>query len=399
MAAPKTDLLAPRSLLVVEGTRLKEDVTQFIESVEYTEEENCASRITIQVLNTGFRFLDERVFAEGNRIDLWMGYAGRPLHFMNRGYIVAPDPSFPRSGMPRLAVTAQDASRKLMDSGTSDKGKVYSKQRDSDIASSIFKEEGIAPFLFETKSLVTRVRKRGTTRWQFLQHLARIHGYVVWCRYSPEQGVDLGYFGPPDVDDQPSKHKFSYGTGEPDATLLSFDPRFSLPSQTTKVEVVYSDPKTRKTHRVTVEVKRKDAEKTRFAAATGTSKLKEKISNGPVVQLTVLGQREEVIADRQFYSPSDAKRFACGWFERRQRDFAFGRGVAVGSPDVRMGHVHELAGLGPRLSGDWQFTGVTHRVSGLSLAELEFTATKVALKSVVGAPGNLTGATQVEASL
>jgi phage protein D len=390
-------MLAPRYLIVVEGTKLKEDITQFISSVEYHEEQNSASKITLQVMNPNFVFLDERVFAEGNTLDLWMGYAGKALHFMNRGTIVKPDPSFPRSGMPRLTIVAHDASRLLMDTGAKDKGKVYRKVRDSDVVSKIFKEEGFAPFVFQTKPTVTRVRKKGTTRWQFLQDLASYHSFVCWVRWDPEKGTHVGYWGPPDVEDQPTKHKFIYGTGEPDATLLDFDPKMSLPSQTTKLEVQYLDPKTRKFHRIAVEVKKKDAEKTRFAAATGKEKLRKGIPNGPSVVLTVFGQREEVVMDRRFTSAADCKRWAQAWFERRQNDFVFGRGAILGSPDVRLGHVHELKGLGPRFSGDWQMTAVTQKMGEGALYETEFSANKVALKSVVGTPRNISGAKQEEA--
>jgi phage protein D len=389
MPSVKTDLLAPRYVIVIEGTKLKEDVTAYISSVEYEEEPNSSSKITLEVLNQDMRFLDERVFAEGNKVDLWMGYAGKPLHFMNRGIIVKPDPRFPRSGIPRMTITANDLSQTLMTTGAKDKGKVYSKTLDSDIVSKIFKEKGIAPFVFQTKGKVTRVRKKGKTRWEFLKELAKLHNFVVWVRYDPEQGTDLGYFGPPDVSDQPTKHKFVYGTGELDATLLEFDPKMSLPSQSTEVEVSYTDPKTRKVHRIKCEVKKKDAEKMRFTAATGKDKAKQKILNGPSVTLTCFGQREEVIADRVFSSPVEAKRFAAAWFDARQQDFLFGRGTIVGSPDVRLGHVHELKGLGLRLSGDWVLTRVSHRMGGSGLYETSFDGTKKALKSVVGAPENV----------
>lgn len=397
---PGVGQLAPRYVIVVEGTKLKSDVTAFIASVEYEEEQDRASKITLEVLNHGFRFLDEKVFAEGNEVDLWMGYAGKPLHFMNRGIIVKPDPRFPRSGIPRMTITAHDLSQNLMTVGAKDKGKSYAKMRDSEIAAKIFKEEGIGPFVFQTKGLVTRTRKRGKSRWEFLRELARLHNFTVWVRYDPTQRMYLGYFGPPDVSDQPTKHRLIYGTGEPDATLLEFDPRMSLPSQSTEVEVVWTDPKTRKSYRIKCEVKKKDAERTRFTAAAGAvgkgERLRKKVPNGPAVTLTCFGQREEVIADRKFTCPADAKRFAAAWFDARQKDFLFGSGVLLGSPDIRLGHVHELKGLGPRLSGDWVLTRVSQKMSGGSLYETSFTATKKVLKSVVGAPENVSKVTSEE---
>jgi phage protein D len=276
-----------------------------------------------------------------------------------------------------------------MDAGERDKGRTYSKKRDSEIAESIFKEIEVAPFTIQTKGLKTRTRKKGTPRWQFLKRIARLNGYVVDIRYDPTKKLHVGFFGPADAETQEEVFKFSYGTGEPDATLLEFTPDTSLPSQNTKLEVTYTDPKTRKTHRVEVEVVRKDAERTKFTGTDGAKKLKKEIANGPSVTLTVFGQSEEVITDRQFTSAKDAKRWASAWWDRRQREFSFGRGSVLGVNTLRKGQVHEFKGLGNRLSGKWQLTSVIHRQSGNSLYEVEMTATKVVLSSLVSAPGNV----------
>jgi phage protein D len=393
------DYVAPRYLITVEGTKLQADVTDYIDEVAYEEGEDVASKISLDVSNPGFLFLDAKVFAEGNAIDLWMGYAAKPLEFMNRCFVMKPNATFPRSGMPKIKVIAHDVSRKLMDAeegGKKDRGKTYAKKRDSEIAAAIFKEIEVAPFVVQTKGLKTRTRKKGTTRWAFLRRLARINGYVVNIRYDVQRKVHVGFFGPKDGEKQDDTFKFSYGTGEADATLLEFTPDVSLPSQSTKLEVAYTDPKTRKTHRVEIEVKRKKAEKTKF---TDTRKLKKPISNGPSVTLTVFGQSEEVVADRPFASVKDAKRWAAAWWLRRQEEFSFGRGVVLGVNKLRKWQIHELKGLGNRLSGDWQFTSVTHRQSGRALYEVEFTATKVVLDSLVSSPGSVANAKASETSL
>lgn len=406
------DYTAFRYLISVEGTKLKEDVTQFVESVAYEEGDELAAKVELQLLNPGFQFSESKIFAEGNAIDVWMGYVGKPLTFMNRGIVMKPNPTFPRSGFPRITVVAHDVTRKLMNTGKDDKGKTYRKKRDSEIAEDIFKEVEVAPFTEQTKGLRTRTRKKGTTRWEFLKRLARLNGYVVDVRYDEKMGTWLGWFGPAERTEQEEKFKFSYGTGEPDATLLEFYPDFSLPSQETSVEVAYTDPKTKKFHRLKVEVTKKDAEKTKFTAdavvkgfsrkaTTGKrpTDLKKSIPNGPTVTLTVFGQSEEVIADRAFGSVKDARRFAAAWFHRRQSEFVFGRGTLLGVASLRKGQVHELKGLGNRFSGDWQFTSVIHRQQKGSVYEVEFTATKAVLSSVVSAPGNVSKVKAKETAL
>jgi phage protein D len=292
--------------------------------------------------------------------------------------------------MPSLNVVAHDLSRKLMDADTTKKqnrGKVYSKKLDSEIAEEIFKEVEAAPFVFATKGRKTRVRKRGVTRWQFLRRLARINNFVVFVRYDVEKRANVGFFGPPDVADQPKKYRFSYGTGELDSTLLEFFPDLSLPSQATKLEMVYTDAKTRKTHRIEIDVSKK-SERTLFTAAGGKKPLKEQIKSGPSVTFTVFGQRTRTIVGRSFVSPADAKRFAAVWFQSMQDEFALGNGTLLGVETLRMGHVHELAGIGSRLSGDWHFTSVSHRMSG-DIYEVDFTARKVVLENVLGTPAGV----------
>jgi len=398
MRKVNVDHLAPRYLIRVEGTKLKADVTQFIRGVEYHEDEDSASRISLTVANPRFRFLESKIFAEGNRVDLWMGYVGRPLRFQNRGIIVRPNPLFPRGGMPVLNVVAHDVSRKLMEPGEGDKGKLYRKKRDSDIASEIFREIEAAPFVYETRAIQTRVRKRGVSKWEFLRRLARLHNFVVFTRYDPTRNVTYGFFGPPDQEDQPRKYSFVYGSGEPDATCLEFYPDLSLASQETELTLVYTDPKKRKTYSLQLKVRGKTAEVTKFSGVSGTRELKKEIRNGTEVQLTVFGQRAEVVPGKRFSSVREAKRWAAAWWARRESEFAFATGTVLGEADLRRGQVHAFRGLGNRLSGDWQLTSVTQRQDGRSLFESSFSARKVVLASVVGAPDSVSNVRREEAA-
>ena len=387
------DFAAARYLIKVEGTKLKDDITQYVDNVVYEEGEDVASKIELDVLNPGFRFCDQKVFAEGNAVDLWLGYVAHKLHFQNRGIIMKPNPGFPRSGIPRMKVVAHGAERKLM---TADpKGKTFKKLTDSEIFEKVVKEGDIQPFTIATKGPKTRTRKKGVSNWKFIQRLARINGYEISVRYDPIAGLYMGYFGPPeDEEEQADKFKLIYGTGDPDSTLVEFWPDFSLPSQETRVEVAYTDPKTRKTHRLIVEIDDKKAEKTLFVGGQKDT-IKKPVKNGPSVLFTVFGQSEEVIADRVFRTPADAKRFAAAWFARREKEFIFGRGVASpGIPSLRRRQVHEFKLPGPRLSGDWIITSVRQMMGQGQFYETEFTATKKVLDSKVGAPGNVAGVTK-----
>lgn len=382
--------LAPRYLIKVEGTKLSKDVTQYISSVEFTEQENSAAKIVISVSNCNFRFLDTKIFAEGNKLDLWMGYVSKPFKFMARGIIVKPNQNFPRSGIPILTVIAHDMSRKLMRLRENDNGKVYKKKRDSEIASLIFKSIEATPDVKATTGLKTRVRKRGVTPWQFLKKLAKINGYIITVKYDIKKKTNVGYFGPPLDENQPNKYNFIYGSGEQDSTLLDFRPDMSLASQETKLEMSYTDEKTRKTHKLVIDISDKKAEDTLFNASGGKKKLKKTIANGPSITFNIFGQQMKTVVGRTFKSTADAKRFAAAWFQSMQNEFVLGSGTVLGVSDIRRGHVHELNGLGNRLSGDWHFTSVSHSMQSGSIYEVRFTARKVVLDNVLGTPSGVT---------
>lgn len=406
----RTDFLAPRYLLKVEGTKLEADVTRFVESVEFEEDEDAASKITIKINNHGFRFCDAKVFAEGNRLDLWMGYVGQPLVFMQRGTIVRPDPDFPRDGTPMMTVVAHDASRRLMDVPDDDRGKTYRKMRDSEIAEAVFREVGASAFTYRTSEVVTRTRKRGDTRWEFLRDLALRNGFQFWLRYDPIERADVGYFGPPwrgARDDLPSfqteKYVLSYGTNEADALLLEFHPRMSLEGQDVKVKMTFTTLKSRRTREIEINVsklgQRSQAEKVKFTGAASTDRIRKPLATGPAVRFQAFGERMDVIPDRRFHSPKEARHFAVAWFRAMEDEFVLGRGTALGLPKLRRGQIHRFVLPSTRLTGDWRIVGTTHRMESGCVYETEIRARRLPPRSVVQSVADITPARVTEAPL
>lgn len=381
---------APRFLISVEGTKLKTDVTSLVSSVTYEEGDDVVSSINIDLMNPGFFFNENKMFLEGNKVDLWMGYAATnkdhgKLTFMNRCTVMKPNPRFPRSGMPTFNVECRhEATEKLMDDEPT--GKRYVGLKDSEIVERILNFVGVGSFTFETPargSKAVRLRRKGTSFWKFVQYLARINGYLLDVRHDIKQGLDLGYFGPTERSAD-NKFTFTYGTGDSDATLLDFDPDISLPSSKSKIEVTFIDPKTRKTRKFEIEADRRDAEEVKFVGPGGARPAQREVKNGPAVILSAFGERVETIADRQFKSIADAKRWVSAWWARREREFIFGRGTVIGEPTLRRGQVHRIVVPDKRLTGDWRITSVRHRMAAGSPYETEFTATKVVLGSKVG---------------
>lgn len=402
---PAYQNLAPRYLISVEGTKLRADVTQFVSSVEYEETEDLASKITLSVANPDFRFNNSKVFAEGNKVDLWMGYTGRDLTYMNRGIIVRPNVSFPREGMPMLTVVAHGFEALMMRDET--KGREFKRLYDAGIVSKLFEDVGIVGDpasggnVFLTDGIKTRWMKKGTSKWQYLQKLAQLNGYVAYVDYDIQKGAAIGSFGPPSaVRGQEEFYTFSYGQGEQDSSLLDFEADMSLVESPTTLEVVYTDPKGRRTHKATLEVSssplnraevafitrgvRGGKKRVKFSGTSGNDLIRDSIENGPRVKISVFGQSEEIIPNIRFGGPRDARRFAAAWWAMRERDFLFARGTTLGTPFLRRFQTHKFRLPGSRFDGDWRLSSVRHRMAGDSIYETEFTASKLVLASEVG---------------
>lgn len=375
MSYANPNFLAPRFIILVEGTKLKSDITSYISSLEYHEEEGASSKITLEVNNPRFRFCDSPVFAEGNSVDVWMGYGGHRMYFMNRGFIQRPNPEFPSGGMPVMKVVCHDLSRKLMQQ--KGKGKVYSKLRDSDIAKQIYQSlPNCGAFVFHTCGLKTRVRKREMTEWAFLEKLAKINGFEIYLRYNPEDTLHYGYFGPKDPN-QINDYNFRYGEDKT-SVLREFMPESNIADQKTEVTVVYNEWKTKRIMKVTVEVQPGDAApKVKFVGVLRDRRyVAESIKNGPAIAISAKGQEVEVIADRTFRAPGDVKRFVAAWWKLREKDFLTGTGTLLGIPDVRIGQEHTITCPSRRFSGKWRLTAVTHCIRTGGQYEIKFKGSK-----------------------
>lgn len=88
-----------------------------ISEVTFDETDCEATSITFTVQNMDMTLHESRLFAEGNSIDLWMGYDGHTPDYMGRGIIVELEPTFDADNPPTLNVTAYDIAHFMMEEG------------------------------------------------------------------------------------------------------------------------------------------------------------------------------------------------------------------------------------------------------------------------------------------
>jgi hypothetical protein len=121
------DLSPKFQLYVTNGddrVEIREDLSQYIESVEFESAVDMADMFEMSVLNPNFMFDngDDEAMADatthkwlqpGNEVELWGGY-GEPDTFIGRAILTKHMPQFPQDGVPKLVVKGYSKSYLMM---------------------------------------------------------------------------------------------------------------------------------------------------------------------------------------------------------------------------------------------------------------------------------------------
>lgn len=541
-----------------------------VSSVEWEENDCQASMMKLTIQNIDMQMHESRMFAEGNSIDLWMGYDGRHPDYMGRAIITTIEPEFSADSIPTLSITAYDISHFMMEEGRAEiqaegtkwwerhrqqpvnrpsaeqrqqqflaqqaetraardarrreleregisaevasvivpdvtleesgtraadspvtsvtvrnasaqqrtrtprsrtiirrariprrranRGKVWRNLRDDEIANQIFQSYGIVPYteavggnarsrtvttniqvnetavldnvldteaqavsrreqvalqglLFTSEQqrrantsvdregptldlanlpirAVTRVdtrtvritqevggrrvvQKAGTTDWEFLKKLAKNHGFIMFVFYYYETNSWIGYWGSPHNVPQHVQYDFHYNLREY-TTIKSFRPRISTRGQKTEIDMVFTDPSTRKRQRLRVAMENVSRYSPEFGGPDSTALMDEPLGNGPEVVLTIHGRRTSVQADRNFRSIEDARRWLMSFWYNHASEFCEAEGEFIqGIPEVHCRHKHLFGGF-TRFDGVYFLTQVSHKMSAGSMYTTSF---------------------------
>ena len=88
-----------------------------VSDMEWEENDCQADMMSFTVNNIDMQLHDSRLFAEGNSIDLWMGYDGRQPEYIGRGIVSTIEPDFSRDSLPNIRVSCYDISYFMMEEG------------------------------------------------------------------------------------------------------------------------------------------------------------------------------------------------------------------------------------------------------------------------------------------
>lgn len=413
------DDLAPNFDIKISGkdtnkaSQLFDYARNLIAGVEFEDDEELSSLFKLDVINqpqtlygqpANWRaVIDSKLFAEGNFIDLYMGY-GNLQFFMERVEIVKWLPDFPDDGPSSLVIKGFDGRHRMSKSNKpkgSKKKTFYRNLPDEMIVQKVAKKHG---FLAETdateakkKAVIgaggavqhvfkTRVQAPDKSDWEFLQKLADINRFDLWCSYDNKKSNYVINFK---KREDAGSALFTFTYNGDNGSLISATPDFSIQDQVTDVEVLFYDRKRRSIERTIIQESTK-SESVIFGGGRigpGLLEAKKTLSVGARVRFTAFGQTIDAFSDRPFKSKKEASNFVQNWLREREREFLIMQGRIVGYPLIRSRQIHELVGLGSRLDGFYRFTNVKHRMKPDSgIYHIDFTAHKILSEDITRRP-------------
>jgi uncharacterized protein len=300
-------------------------------------------------------------FELGADVELYLSYMGEgdPV-LMMKGEVVSVTPTFPAAGAPMCRVRALNYLYRLQRekvTGTFTGSKI-------DIAKQIANKVGIervemppgADMGEQSTDLINNA-----VAYEEIVKRAR-QSYLV-LRLEDAEGGPILHFEAP-------------AGSAPVATLtwgrnlVSFAPQLSTRRAVEKVEVYTADPM--------LEGKKQEAK----GEATWSDLNVDAAAFGPrgvdEVKKALTGTVEKIV-DAEVKTEEAAKERALKELQAIANDLVRANGSSIGMPELRAGHVIEIAGLGPRFSGLYRLSQTTHTV-GASGYTVSFQAKKLVLK-------------------
>lgn len=383
----------PAYRITIADTVLGEEITRFIDSVEYESADGYVDMVKLVVQNPDGVFTDSKLFQPGNEINVAFGY-GASLSHVGRAILIRPQYRFPEDGIPRIELTGYTKDFLMMDNEPAREQQGKKKRPDrrafkkpvnlTDMIASVAEEYNFdVTVIGDIDFDRAFVQKAGMSDYEFVKGIANMIGYALWVDGAEDGRWTLHLVKPddkgiiPDVQDR--IYTFEYARGDA-STLLSFEPEFALRDVRTKLIVI---------------VQNSDQGKTFVEELTDNSNAPDTISSGDPEDLVTEEQQGggakvklifgeqfsiETIANKNFRSGADVKRWAQAWFRRNRQEFIQGRGKTIGIENVFARQVHNLTGIGKSLSGQYYFPRVRHQLSADGGYFLDFNARKVVIE-------------------
>jgi phage protein D len=323
----------------INGAPLSGAVKADVQRVTVVEDVGAAGMFSLRLYiwddeQLRVKWVDDKLFAEGNQVQIQMGYLGS-LETLMVGEITGLEPEFSADEPFMMTVRGYDRRHRLL---RGRKTRSFVQMKDSDIARQIAGNAGLRPRVQDSKVKLDYVLQHNQTDLEFLQERARRIGYEVLV-----EDKTL-HFRPPQ---EAQKAALTLSL---DQDIIRFYPRSTTLTQVGQIEVRGWNPKGKKP---ILGRAGPGAERSKMGGRT----------SGPQAASRAFGKTSSASARWPVFSPAEADQMATGRFNDMALAYVGGEGLCYGRADLRAGHVVEIEGLGQRFSGLYYVTSATHTIS------------------------------------
>ncbi len=278
------------------------------------------------------RLLDQDRFPIGASIEIGLGREETPQAVL-KGEITALDIDVRSDGIPLLTVRGYDGAHRLH---RERKSRTFKNVSDSDLATQIARDYGLAPATDATPDVHEHVFQDNQTDWEFLRDRAQRVGFELTVRDGK-----LRFQRPAAGGSLPEQ--------ELGNTLHRVRMRLVAPSQVEEVVVKGWDPATKR------EIVG------RATAPSNRPHIGESRSGSALAQR--LGTGRYVLAEQPVRTQAEADALAQSLCDEIAGEFIQLEGTCLGETKLRPGHPLKLKNLGRRFDGEYYLSAVTHRIT------------------------------------
>lgn len=328
--------LLPQLYLKIGGSQVPGELSHAIARVEVDLHLYLPDMFVVELQDEGFRWIEHSLVKIGQAVEVAVRSSEdeqRGSTALVSGEIVAIEAGYPESGIPTMTLRGYDLSHRLH---RGRKVRSFLQMTDSDIASRIAQERGLAAEVDNTTQVHEHLYQENLTDYEFLARRARVLGFIFQV-----EARKLLFRKPATVALPPVT--LDYRT-----TLLDFRPRVTASAQVQSVSVRGWDP----APKLAIVGK---ATAINHRTATLDWKLR-----GNQFAARAFGAAETGIADEPVASQAEGEAFAIARLSQLWSDDVHADGDATGNPDIRAGSVVKVQGVGDRFGGDYFVTHARH---------------------------------------
>ncbi len=348
-----TNYFAPAFRILVNGSRLKANISYEIEQVQVVSKPDTMDTFSFTIANPMPKMRwthtsDADLFREGSTVKIAMGYVD-DLQDMIEGEITTITPSFPAGDIPSVTIEGQTLLHRLH--GTNNT-RTFQSVSDKDIAEKIGQDLNLQVEADDPGTQYDYVMQPNQTDLEFLRERARrlhyeilVQGKKLIFRKSQE-GMAKTYTL---VWAQAQK---AVASGSNMLPLTTFALKMDATAPHSKVQSRSYDHNS------------KQAFVSHAGPSDQNSKMGGKQAGGDVRSSAFKSERMHVHVTTPFGSQAECDEHAKASYNNQAMGLVSGTAETIGVPDLRAGTVIQMLGVGLRFEGEYRIDEATHEIGG-----------------------------------